>query len=294
MDDGWLKSRLRECKAGPFHKTDFSIGHRGAALQFPEHTKESYEAGARQGAGIVECDVTFTRDGKLVCRHSDCDLHTTTNIIDTPLNDKCEVPWTGPSTGPNPKPAPKCCTWNVTLEEFKTLRGKMDASNPAATTPAGYLGGTASWRTDLYTGRGTLLTVRESIRLNEKLGVGHTPELKGGDATQIEQILGGQQQYAQKLIDVLREEGVDPRRVWLAVLQHRRRRLLGRARAGVRPPRRLPRRRRPDESRALPEADARRARTGALERREDRRAAALGAARASTPTARSWSRSTRS
>ena len=93
---GWLNSRLGECKDGPFYKTDFSIGHRGAALQFPEHTKESYEAAARQGAGIVECDVTFTRDGTLVCRHSDCDLHTTTNIVETPLNAECEVPWTGP------------------------------------------------------------------------------------------------------------------------------------------------------------------------------------------------------
>ena len=211
MDDGWLKSRLSECKAGPFFKTDFSIGHRGAALQFPEHTKESYQAGARQGAGIVECDVTFTKDRKLVCRHSDCDLHTTTNIVDTPLNNECEVPW----SGPNQSPAPKCCTWNLTLAQFKTLRGKMDASNPAAGTPAGYLGGTASWRTDLYTGRGTLLTVRESIRLNEKLGVGHTPELKGGDAAQIQAIFGGQDAYAQALIDVLRDEGVDPRRVWL-------------------------------------------------------------------------------
>jgi len=27
-----------------------------AALQFPEHTREAYEAGARMGAGIVECD----------------------------------------------------------------------------------------------------------------------------------------------------------------------------------------------------------------------------------------------
>ena len=103
-------------------------------------------------------------------------------------------------------PAPRCCTWNITLDEFKTLRGKMDAANPAATTLAGYLGGTASWRTDLYTGRGTLLTVRESIRLNQKLGVGHTPELKSGDPNQIQAVFGGQAPYAQKLIDVLRDD----------------------------------------------------------------------------------------
>jgi glycerophosphoryl diester phosphodiesterase len=143
MDDGRLKDRLMQCKEGPFYRTDFSIAHRGAALQFPEHTKESYEAGARQGAGIVECDVTFTADGELVCRHAECDLHTTTNIVNTPLHDRCEVQWTGPGS------SPRCCTSALTLDEFKSLTGKMDAADPAATTPEGYLGGTAAWRTDL-------------------------------------------------------------------------------------------------------------------------------------------------
>lgn len=213
MDSGWLKSKLSQCKAGPFYRTDFSIGHRGGALQFPEHSKEAYDAGARMGAGIVECDTTFTSDGELVCRHSDCDLHTTTNIVATELNEKCEVPWTGPVGGAHP--APKCCTWDLTLKEFKSLRAKMDASDPAATTPEGFLGGTPSWRTDLYTGRGTLMMLRESVDLNERNGVKHTPELKGGDPEQIKKIFGGQDRYAQKMIDVLRESGVDPRRVWL-------------------------------------------------------------------------------
>ena len=35
------------------------------------------------GAGIVECDVTFTKDGELVCRHDECDLATTTDIVTT-------------------------------------------------------------------------------------------------------------------------------------------------------------------------------------------------------------------
>src|ERR1700752_1073198 len=76
MDDGPLKSKLLSCQNGPFHHTDFSIAHRGAPLQFPEHTKEAYEAGARMGAGVVECDGTFTKDGELVSRHDECDLHT--------------------------------------------------------------------------------------------------------------------------------------------------------------------------------------------------------------------------
>ncbi len=208
MDDGPLKSRLLRCENGPFRRSDFSIGHRGAPLQFPEHTKESYEAGARMGAGIVECDVTFTKDGELVCRHDECDLHTTTNIVATDLNNSCSVPYAGAGS------SPRCCASDITLAEFRTLKGKMDASNPAAPDAAGFLGGTASWRTDLYTSRGTLLTLRESIALNRRLGVKHTPELKAGNPARIQQTFGSQEAYAQKLIDELRRAGVDPRDVW--------------------------------------------------------------------------------
>src|SRR5262245_56129441 len=63
-----LKEELQKCTERPFfYQTDFSIGHRGGGtLQFPEHTKESHEAGARMGAGVLECDVTFTQDLELV------------------------------------------------------------------------------------------------------------------------------------------------------------------------------------------------------------------------------------
>src|SRR5262245_5275643 len=191
MDEGPLKDKLASCQDGPFKRTDFSIGHRGAALQFPEHTKEAYEAGARMGAGIVECDVTFTKDGELVCRHDECDLHTTTNIVGTELNAKCTMPWPGSTTTPT-----KCCTSDLTLAEFKSLTGKMDASVPGALTPEEYMGGTPDWRTDLYTGRGTLMTLRESIALNERNGVKHTPELKVGNLDRINAIFGSQAVYA--------------------------------------------------------------------------------------------------
>jgi len=50
-----LKNELQRCADRPFfYQTDFAIGHRGGAtLQFPEHTKESHEAGARMGAGVL-------------------------------------------------------------------------------------------------------------------------------------------------------------------------------------------------------------------------------------------------
>ena len=208
MDNSRLKEKLQRCENGPFRRSTWSIAHRGAPLQFPEHTKESYEAGARQGAGIVECDVTFTKDGELVCRHAECDLHTTTNIVATDLNNKCSVPWTGAGS------SPKCCTSDLTLDEFKSLRGKMDASNPSATTAAGFLGGTPDFRTNLYNSRGTLLTLRESIALNRKLGVKHTPELKEGDAQRIMTVFGGQENYAQAMIDEFKKAGVDPQDVF--------------------------------------------------------------------------------
>ncbi|MCA9906610.1 MAG: hypothetical protein KC547_22300, partial [Anaerolineae bacterium] len=53
LEEGDLKDKLLQCQSGPFYQTDFSIGHRGGGtLQFPEHTAESHEAGARMGAGI--------------------------------------------------------------------------------------------------------------------------------------------------------------------------------------------------------------------------------------------------
>jgi glycerophosphoryl diester phosphodiesterase len=208
MGESELKQRLLKCQDDLVRRTKFSIAHRGAPLQFPEHTREAYDAGARMGAGIVECDVTFTKDGQLVCRHDECDLHTTTNIVDTTLNASCTAPWSGAGS------TPKCCASDITLAQFKSLKGKMDASNPAATTAAGYLGGTAAWRTDLYTSRGTLLTLRESIALNRRNGVGHTPELKAGNPARVAQVFGSQAKYAQAMIEEFKRAGVSPRDVW--------------------------------------------------------------------------------
>jgi glycerophosphoryl diester phosphodiesterase len=212
MDAGPLKDRLMLCKDGPFYRSDFSIAHRGAALQFPEHTKEAAQAGARMGAGILECDVTFTKDGELVCRHDECDLHTTTNIVATPLNSQCTVPWTGPVPA---NPAPKCCTSDLTLAQFKSLKGKMDASNPAATTAEGFLGGTAIWRTDLYTSRGTLMKHTEYIQIIKGLGGKFTPELKyPAYPDRVVAIFGSQANYAQKMIDEYKAAGIPPSQVW--------------------------------------------------------------------------------
>lgn len=213
MDESSLKKKLQSCANGPFKKTNFSIGHRGAPLQFPEHTKESYEAAAKMGAGILECDVAFTKDKQLVCRHSQCDLHTTTNILATSLASKCSQNFSPFDPVSGKAASATCCTSDITLAEFKSLQGKMDAFNPKATTVDEYLKGTANWRTDLYASKGTLLSHKESIELFKKLGVKMTPELK---TASVPMPYNGytQAMYAQQLIDEYKAAGVKARDVW--------------------------------------------------------------------------------
>jgi glycerophosphoryl diester phosphodiesterase len=219
MEESELKAQLLSCANGPFRKSDFSIGHRGAAMQFPEHTKESYIAAAHMGAGILECDVTFTQDRELVCRHSQCDLHTTTNILGTPLAEKCSQNFQpakyDAETGAMIEPtSAMCCTSDLTLEEFKSLKGKMDAADPAATTVEDYMNATPSWRTDLYSGSGTLMTHGESIELFKSLGVKMTPELKSPSVAMPFEGSYTQEMYAQQMIDEYKAADVKPSQVF--------------------------------------------------------------------------------
>ena len=191
MDEGHLKKALQKCSDGPFFPTDFSIGHRGAALQFPEHTKESYLAASRQGAGILECDVAVTLDGELVCRHDQCDLHLTTDILQRPeLAARCMKDASG---------NPVCCTSQFTLAEIKSLCGKMDGLTPP------------SWRTDLYATCGTIMSHKDSIELFKELGAKFTPELK-----EVRFMPPGltYDQIRQKVIDEYKLAGVRPRDVF--------------------------------------------------------------------------------
>ncbi|WP_375173342.1 glycerophosphodiester phosphodiesterase family protein [Pseudooceanicola sp.] len=211
MNDGPLKDKLGACMGQAATPTKFSIGHRGAPLMFPEHTVESNRAAAAMGAGILECDVTFTADKELVCRHAQNDLHTTTNIVVSDLGDKCTLPF-APATGDD-KARAECRTSDLTLAEFRTLSPKMDAANGAATSAEAYVNGTANWRTDLYANGATLMTHAESIALFDALGADFTPELK---APSVEMPFDGfsYEDYAQKMIDEYKAAGIDPSRVW--------------------------------------------------------------------------------
>lgn len=96
----------------------------------------------------------------------------------TDLAAKCTAPFVPADAAVGTDATATCCTSDITLAEFRTLCGKMDASDPSATTVEEYLGGTANFRTDLYSSCGTLMTHAESIDLIGGLGAKFTPELK--------------------------------------------------------------------------------------------------------------------
>lgn len=165
------------------------------------------------GAGIQECDVTFTYDHQLVCRHAQCDLHTTTNVVNTTLHAKCTVPFT-PANATHDATA-KCCTSDFTLAEIKTLCAKMDASNPKATTPEEYLEGTALWRADLYAKTcEPVLALKEHIKIVDDLGLKFTPELKAPEVEMPHRGDYTNEKYAQQMIDEFKAAGIQPERVW--------------------------------------------------------------------------------
>lgn len=209
LPDGELRDSLMSCDTSNIASSPFSIGHRGAPMQFPEHTRESYIAAARMGAGILECDVSFTRDKALVCRHSQCDLHTTTNILETELASQCAVPPNFDSDTPFAEV--QCCTSDLALAEFKTLEGKMDAGNSEAATVEEYIASTSPWRTDGYASRGNLMTHAESVALFDALGTDMTPELK---KVVREDIDFPRTEQADQMLAEYREAGIDPSRVW--------------------------------------------------------------------------------
>lgn len=212
LPEGELKSKLQSCEGQTPKRSDFSVGHRGAPLMFPEHTVEANVAAARMGAGILECDVTFTSDLQLVCRHAQNDLHTTTNILVSDLADKCTTPFS-PASG-DAKASAECRASDLTLAEFRTLTPKMDAADASATTPEAYQGGIAGYRTSLYSDGAQLMTHAESIELFKSLGAKFTPELKSAS---VEMPYNGftQADYAQKLVDEYKAAGIPASDVWL-------------------------------------------------------------------------------
>jgi len=213
ITDDTLRATLEACATNTPQKSEFSIGHRGAPLGYPEHTREGYIEAAKMGAGLLECDVTFTSDKTLVCRHSQCDLHTTTNILQTPLADSCSVPPDYDSNSPFKNV--KCCTSDLTLSEFKSLKGKVDYGNKKAGSLQEFLSLAGTPKADLQNATGTLMTHSESIELFRSLGVKMIPELKAPQVAMPFQSDFTQAHYAQALVDEYLQAEVNPDDVYL-------------------------------------------------------------------------------
>ncbi|KAJ9496375.1 hypothetical protein H2202_008038 [Exophiala xenobiotica] len=217
MTESPLKKKLESCENGPFEVTAWSIGHRGGGtLQIPEETVQSTMAGARMGAGILECDVSFTSDLGLVCRHDICDLHTTTDILLRPeLAAKCNTPFT-PANETSDAVA-LCCTADITKDEFMSLCGKMDGFNASATTPEDYQHGVPFFRTELYDTCGQVMSLDSYIELVDSLPGyrNYTPELKTPPKA-VPMPFNGytQAQYARDMIEAFIGHGIDPSRVF--------------------------------------------------------------------------------
>ena len=208
---GPLKEQLQSCADGPFLPTKFSIAHRGAPLGYAEHSREGYIAAADMGAGIIECDVTFTKDLELVCRHSQCDLASTTNILQTKLASTCRQPFI-PAQNGQPANA-ECCTSDITLAEFKTLCARPNVKNTLATSITEYLAPLNSPVIAQPSQCGTVMSHRDSIELIRDLGAAFTPELK---QPQVTMPFNGfsQQNYADKMLAEYQRASVPVKQVY--------------------------------------------------------------------------------
>lgn len=158
-----------------------------------------------------------------MCRHSNCDLHYTTNILAKPdLAAKCTKPFTpaDPVTG-TPASA-KCCTSDITLEEFESLCAEMEATTlnavsiNASSPYFGRIGTTPDWRTNMYSySCADTMSLKSYIQQVEAYGLNFTAEAKtpeipmpfDGDYTQ--------EDFVQQIVDTFEEAEIDPSRVWL-------------------------------------------------------------------------------
>mmetsp|Transcript_33252 Transcript_33252/g.94210 ORF Transcript_33252/g.94210 Transcript_33252/m.94210 type:complete len:546 (+) Transcript_33252:247-1884(+) len=163
-----------------FARNDNSISHRGMPLVAPEHSLTGYDLARRAGAGFIECDASVTKDVSLVCRHSTCDLHTSTDILrrHSHLATKCSVPFK-PATDTSPA-AVECCTYDFTVAELKQLCLQMDADvNGSAVHPGDYSIGPPGWRsTALEEPCHRVVTYSEYLGWVRSKNLNAIPELK--------------------------------------------------------------------------------------------------------------------
>ena len=179
-----LRGAISTCKA-PLAKNVASIAHRGGPLVAPEETIASWTVGIEGGAGIIECDSSPTKDlyGEelFVCRHSNCDMHFTTDIIANhpQLASKCSEPFT-PANSTHAASA-KCCTYDFDPSELRSLCSTMEQTiNTKATKPGEFLLGAPGFRSAAIAEAEChpLVFLHEYISFAKLQGVSTIPELK--------------------------------------------------------------------------------------------------------------------
>jgi len=169
------------CKP-PFVRSFEAMSARGASMQIPEHTRESYHAAVRMGAGSLGCEATFLSDKKtLVCRTSDCDLAYTTNILTTSFRSKACTQYT-PGVGI------ECCASKLSKTEFKSLCGTMRLfGDTNAPTEQAYVESLrVQYReTTVYQDGGCseVMTFEDYISLAKQANVSMVPQLLDVDIT---------------------------------------------------------------------------------------------------------------
>lgn len=215
LPDSDLKQQLQGCTLDNLKPQPFSIAHRGAPLFYPEHSEASYLAAIRQGAGVIECDVTFTKDEQLVCRHSQCDLHQTTDILLRPeLANRCSVPFSPFDEESGTAAHARCCTSDFTLAEIESLCAIMEGFDQRATTVEQFVLSAPDWRTQLHGQCERPMSHAASIELIDQFGLNMTPELK---APEIDMPFGdySRTDFADALVQSYLDAGIAPERVFL-------------------------------------------------------------------------------
>jgi glycerophosphoryl diester phosphodiesterase len=158
-----------------------------------------------------------------VCRHSNCDLHYTTNILSKPaLAAKCTEPFTPANKANGTAASAKCCTSDITLSEFKSLCAEMEATTfdavaiNASSPYFGRIGTTPDWRTNMYANScAEPMSLKEHIEQVDAYGLNFTAEAKTPEIPMPFQGNYTQEDFIQQIVDTFDEYDIEPERVWL-------------------------------------------------------------------------------
>ena len=173
-------------------------------------------------SGIIECDVSFTSDRELVCRHSNCDLHYTTDILSRPeLAAKCTSPFVPYDPVTDTPANATCCTSDITLAEFKSLCAEMEATtfnsqNVSSAAAFGRIGSTPDYRTNMYAySCAETMSLKDQIALVDSMGLNFTAEAKTPQVPMPFQGDYTQEDFAQQIVDTFVAAGIPANKVWL-------------------------------------------------------------------------------